>query len=662
VIQFLILALTALGCGALFPAPAGDSRGFIGFRFMAGIAAAMVVLYLGNAVAGIPLTLTAYGVAAMAGLGLLRLGPEIYARRFSRACLLHPVLILLVVIGVVIARRGGVEYLPWQGDEYERWVYFAKLAFLTDGNWTETFRISYRGHTPGWTILLAYPSLVLGRFSEADAALLPFIVHVGFLGIIYDISRRAAERIEMISFRGRMVVAWLVVLILLLAGTSGKLVPILLNGEPSHALFLGACFAGALCCMNEVQGRTAMMALIGLFAAAAFLVMMSALALVPALIIFSVFLVRAAGGDGPAPRWCSGRRGLFSDVNIKLAGLLWLPLLLVVASWMAIESPSPCLDMPGRLPDIDLPAVLFFDGGLEPLAQFSSAIMAFLGKFKLPLTMVGALGIVVGLIHRQTSVVSLMIVMFVMTGVTAAYYFHLACVGDFNDSAVISILRSATVWLRQIHVFGFLMLFLAVLAWAGRMQGGLWEFRHKGAVIGIATVVAMTLLAWQAIMATRSFAFMAKQYRVGYSYRGHPLGVVKWVPREAAALKAALKKSRLADARVLMISQGTTRFPLKVARYHALAAARGEPVFAYRLSPEFSWGERPANRFMRKTTIREMSRTLGRHRVIWPYILDDWMRGALAEIVADPACRKNPERYFLLRRGPQGAPYVCVVK
>lgn len=57
-IPYLILAFTALGCGALFPAPAGDSRGFIGFRFMAGIAAAMVVLYLGNALAGIPLTMT----------------------------------------------------------------------------------------------------------------------------------------------------------------------------------------------------------------------------------------------------------------------------------------------------------------------------------------------------------------------------------------------------------------------------------------------------------------------------------------------------------------------------------------------------------------------------------------------------------------------------
>lgn len=137
---------------------------------------------------------------------------------------------------------------------------------------------------------------------------------------------------------------------------------------------------------------------------------------------------------------------------------------------------------------------------------------------------------------------------------------------------------------------------------------------------------------------------------------------MKWLPREAAALKAALQGARLADARVLLISQGTTGFPYRVARYHALAAARGEPIYAYRLSPEFSWGERPANRFMRKVTIQEMSARLRRHRVIRPFILDDWMRGALAEFIADPVCRKIPERSFLLRRGPPGAPYVCIAK
>ena len=405
-----------------------------------------------------------------------------------------------------------------------------------------------------------------------------------------------------------------------------------------------------------------MTAFVGLFAAAAFLVKISALAVVPALIIFSVFLASFAGGEGPAAQWRSGRPTAFAGANIKLAGLLWLPLLVVVASWVAIESPPPCLDMPGRLGDIDMLALLLSDAGFEPLKQFIAAIATFLAKFKLPLTMVGALGIVVGLIHRQTNVVALMIVMFVVTGVTATYYFHLACAGGLDDGNLNSILRSATVWIHPIHVFGAVMLFLAALAGVGRLRGRFRDFGYKGTVIGIATVAAMALLAWQTIQATRSFAFMAKQYRIGYAYRGHTLGVVKWVPREAAALKAALQGARLADARVLLISQGTTGFPYMVARYQALAAARGEPLYAYRLSPEFSWGERPANRFMRKATIQEMSARLRRHRVIWPYIVDDWMRRALAEFIADPVCRKIPERYFLLRRGPPGAPYVCVAK
>lgn len=172
--------------------------------------------------------------------------------------------------------------------------------------------------------------------------------------------------------------------------------------------------------------------------------------------------------------------------------------------------------MPGRLPDIDLPALLLSDAGFGPLERFTFAIATFLAKFKLPLTMVGALGIVVGLIHRQTNVVALMIVMFAVTGVTAAYYFHLACVGNFDDGTLNSILRSATVWIHQIHVFGAVMLFLAALAGIGRLRDRFRDFRYKGAVIGLATVAAMALLAWQSIQATRSFAFMAKQCQIGY--------------------------------------------------------------------------------------------------------------------------------------------------
>ena len=661
-IAYLILALSALGCGALFPAPAGDSRGCIGFRFMAGISAVMLILYFGNVVARLPLGTTAFAVLVIAGTGLVRLWPEFRDRPFSRACLLHPVPILLMVVGMVMLSRGKVEYLPWQWEEYSRWFYFAKLAFLSEEYWTESFHKSYQGYPPGWTILMAYPSLVLGRFSEADMATLPFIVHVGYLGILYDISRRALERIETISFGGRIAVAWLVVLILLLVKASWKLVPTLLGSENPLSFLVGACFAGALYCMIEVRGRTMMMAFIGMFAAAAVLIKMAALALVPSLIFFAAFTILFDQGDVAAPPRRNHLRPALTGTNIKLAGLLLLPLLVVYGSWLVIDSPRSCIGAPTRLLHVDLAAVFFSDAGLYLAGRYSSAILAFLVQFKLPLTILGAVGVAVGLFHRRMMVVSFMLILFIVTSVSALYVFHLACFSEFNIRTVNSVLLSSGVWLQQLHVFGPLMLFLAALARIGRVRGRSWNLWKKRGAVHVATGLAIFLLAWQAIQATRSFASMAKQYRVGYAYRAHDHGVVKWVPWEAAAFKSALKERGLTDARVLMISQGTTEFPSMVANYHAAATARGEPIYAYRLSPGFSWGETQVNRFMRKTTRQRMLTMLRRHRVIWPFILDAWMKGVLAEIIAGRACRENPEHYFLLRRGKEGTPYICVAK
>ena len=669
-IAYLILALSALGCGALFPAPAGDSRNAIGIRFMAGVSVLILILFFGNVVLRVPLGTVAFAVPAIAAIGLVRLGLEIRAGRFSRACLLHPVPILLLMIGIVILARGGVDYLPWQWDEYSRWIYVTKLMFLTEEYWADTFRRANEGYTPGWRLWMVLPSLVLGRFSEGNLATAPFIMHVGLLGILYDISRRALERIETLSFGARTAGAWLVVLVLLLGEASWKLVPTLLASEKPQIYLLGACLAGVLYYVIESSRRSAIIGYVGLFMAAAYLVKVATLAFLPSLILFALFLLFFdQGADGGTENsrdrksdWRRAWRRAFTGTRIKNAAMLLLPFLVVYATWIMVESPAGCFGDSTELLRGNRIKLFFSDAASDLAGRYFPALFTYVAHYKLPLTIIGTLGIAAGLLHRKTAVVALMLILFIAAYVFALYYFHLACFSDYFFETLISIPRFTRVWLRLVHVFGPLILFLMVVEWIARSRGPLVRFCKSRGVAFAGTGLAMLLLAWQAVQAASSFDAMATRADFRLKDGGRHYRIVKDIPAEATALKALLKRNGSIDPKVLLIAQGGTAFPLMVAKYHGAATKRDRPMYSYRLYPMVSWGEVKKNPLMRKSTRQQMLTLLRGHRVIWPFILDDWMREVLSAIIDDAACRAHPERYFLLRRSKQGTPYICVAK
>ena len=662
-IAYLILALSALGCGALFPAPAGDSRNAIGIRFMAGVSVLILILFFGNVVLRVPLGTTAFAVLAIAAIGLVRLGLEIRAGRFSRACLLHPVPILLLMIGIVILARGGVDYLPWQWDEYSRWLYFAKLASFTEMYWTESFRKSNQGYTPGWTTLMVYPSLILGRFSAANAATLPFVMHVGFLGILYDVARSDLRRIEFVSFGTRLAAAWLVVLLLLLAEASWKLVPTLLTTEKPQIYLLGACLATVLHVADKPTARTTLAAYCGLFIAAGYILKTAFLALIPSLVFFAAFLLfRNDALEGPIrQRW--KWRNAHAGRRLLALCLLFLPLFSGFVAWNLISTSKSCYGAPIELFSVGKFAILFSDFAAKMANRYVAETITYLAHYKVPLTIVGAIGVLAGLAHRRTALLSVMLGLFIGVYVLALYYFHLTCFSYYYDLETLnSIPRFTRVWLRLVHVFGPLLLFLMVVEWISRSRGPLWRLGKSRGVAFAATGFAMLLFAWQAVQAASSFDAMATRADFRLKDGGRHYRIVRDIPAEATALKALLKQNGLIDPKVLLIVQGGTGFAVLVAKYHAAAVSRTMPMYAYRLAWPASWGETKVTRFMQKTTVEGMLTILRRHRVIWPFILDDWMRDSLAKLTDDPACRARPGRYFLLRRGKEGTPYTCVAK
>lgn len=113
--NLLIIFGLFVGLAQYFPALSAEPRSWQGAKFLGAVFLLPVLLFLGNVVLLIPLTILAWAIALVAVLGGLR-GVWVILRSPERGvavrAISHPVWALTILAGVVLLFRGDLGYQP----------------------------------------------------------------------------------------------------------------------------------------------------------------------------------------------------------------------------------------------------------------------------------------------------------------------------------------------------------------------------------------------------------------------------------------------------------------------------------------------------------------------------------------------------------------------
>lgn len=623
----LLCWLTFTGLGAL--APSLDKRGMPGVRLWAGATLMLVIVFVLNVGAGVGLRLAAQATALLAGAGL---GLAFWrARRNppSLAALLHPALVLPLAALVVIAWRGGVGYEPLAWDELNNWLGWTRQAVAFDSLDDPRMVNPVRGYTPGWPIALAFPNLLLGRMDESLSAVVPLLLHVAVLGLVFDVAARMLDRAGWAAPSARLG-AWALILGALAVEATWKLAPTnLLIEKPQIYALCAVLFLAVVATSRDVRpGRAGLH--LGLSMVAGYLIKVSMLAFAPALAVIglALCLLRRRAGEGLRAQALG-------------AAMLALPMAVVYLLWTRMGAPQGCMSDPLAVFGALLGGQTDGQAG-ELLARFAGAELDYLRAFKLPLTLAAVAGLAVALTVPRLAIIPLALALYALVYFGALYAYHLSCFGAYYFQELNSVDRFTRVPLRTVHLAG---LALPLLAMAPRLAG----LAGRRAVVVALAVAVLALGAWQVRQLDRSFAAMAARGDADPDQ----VAVVRAMRAETGAALNLLDRHPGWARRPLMLAQGSAGYETVIANYFGLGR--------FRLADMWSWGPEPANVWMLKAEPEQVRATLLAASVVWPVIVDPWMRDVLAGLIRDPACLADPTRYLLVP-DPQAGELACVPK
>ncbi|MEQ8193554.1 MAG: hypothetical protein RIB59_03600, partial [Rhodospirillales bacterium] len=138
-------------------------------------------------------------------------------------------------------------------------------------------------------------------------------------------------------------------------------------------------------------------------------------------------------------------------------------------------------------------------------------------------------------------------------------------------------------------------------------------------------------------------------------------GTVARYTQETKALLRLIRGKNITKPSVTMVLQGTEGFGVEIARYHSITPGMKPPFYGFDLKHRFSWGPRSVNPWMTQSTPPDVSRTLRQSRIIWPGVIDDWIKPVLDGLAKQP-CSGPYTDFFLIRGSDPNSAYICEPK
>lgn len=616
------LSLSGLAC--LLPAPAA---GWLGLRFLTAFCALISAVFFLHFAGSVPLSVAARIIAVVAAAGMLLGIRNIIRSPFRGKALLHPVFIF-PGCAVLFGSFSGISYDPISWDELSNWLGLVQDAVLSDAFFGPEVHWAQPGYTPGWPIALAYPQLILGHYADVNSALIPFLMHVGMLGLLFDVVVHGLKQWEGWNRQAHLV-SWGVILLALSLEASWKLVPLnLLVEKPQIYLICSLLALGA-----AASDRRLDWAVLNVHAG---------------MLLIGGYLIKVAMLSFVAPfgvLWAcvAWRRGVLGDLKALGYGLALtlIPMILAYILWRAQSPASGCLSNPIAMFTNLMAGDVSGDKG-DIYSRLARNIFSYLLEYKLPLTIVAAAGIFIAAVSRGYYPVVIAIAAWLILYFIALFNYYVYCYSGHDVEVLISWERFTRLPLRVVHVMGVV---LPVLAFA-RYGGGILQRRPGVAVVLSAGVALLAVF--------QLFQLRSTLIEIGRRATETPewISTGRMVRDDAEALAALVaEKPELGQSVQMLVQDGNGYLRLK-GFFHA------RRKFKVQTSSKFS----PAGTDIWTRSIDDprMAEILLSASLVWPVILDPWMRGVLAPLIEGPqACHEDPSRFFLV---PTGARLYCLSK
>jgi hypothetical protein len=644
VFGFLTILLCAYGFGALLPSvrtPLPEHS----IRLFAGVMLLAVFNFVVHFALGVELRTTAFILLGLAACGLARAAIGFSWRDGWPWLLAHPVAGLGAGVIAVAALQGDVGYFVYLSDDYARWVGIAKQIHALGG--LEPARIvqTTPGYNPGWPLLLSLPGAVTGTFDDGQAALIPLVMHLGLLGIAFDLAVSVLQRDAELSKRRAWVLAWMLVLLLLAVEATGQLIARNLLSEPPQVYDMTVV---ALLCLVTARHRDAAVPLavyIGTVFAGLFLIKMTAVSLVPALAAFAAIIAWTGDTAGV------GRVRRFVDLVLRyLAGaavmlVLWRTL---GPKAEVVHHANPLLLLsPQNL------ARWFSEQSLDVARVWLGAVWAWISVYKVPVTAASLAGLAWAARSRDGLPVVLLLAVFVISYVGSLMLFQVEIWGYYINSVP----RFMRVWLRVVHFMGLLMAALLAVAWLRRHWPAAFALPFANLPMrGLCGAGLVLLAGWQIHVA---------QVRIddlGTRAQHTLMPMMRELTAEAKAIRAEMDRTPEREHRIIFLNADGHTDETLLAFYHLLPTALGadRPNFLL-IGPQVSWGM--ATKIAHSDAGEpDLPKEVRRADIVWPFRMNDRYRRLLAGLVLPGGCAANPTGFLILANSQRPGEWRCVAK
>ena len=220
VIGFIVI----VGLGSLFP----KTNPSFGFILFGGSVLIPLALFILTAFIGLPIFWSGVLIMGISIINLFRLliFDPYRLNTFSQYLLFHPGILLPLSILLIGLFTDYSSYLLWNWDEFSSWGSWAKQSFVTDAYWHKNmFYIGTSQYPKGWPITIAFSQVPFSLYDAYRGIALLTLFHTAVLALTFDVLRLIIEKEAAASKKISFLLSWLIILLLITAESSWKLLP-----------------------------------------------------------------------------------------------------------------------------------------------------------------------------------------------------------------------------------------------------------------------------------------------------------------------------------------------------------------------------------------------------------------------------------------------------
>ena len=606
-----------------------------------------ILIFVFHFVFGIELRLSVFAIVGIGAACFVRAAYKFRMSHDKFWVISHPIVSISAIIVAIAAAQGGVEYYMYLSDDFKRWTGIAKQVHAFGVYEPLAIFQATPAYTPGWPLIIGAPSILSGTFDPGQAALLPMIMHLSLIGILFDMMATYLREKAGLSKNRSYVLSWVFILSLLMVEASGQVVTRSLMSEPPQVYGMTAVIL--LCLISSMYRAVAQRIAIhiGIILTALYLIKVTALSLVPALLAFITLFawteIRRAG-ISPGLRLATSMAGRYFAGTVIIL-ILWKVLgpLPIVAHH---ANPSMLL-APERLMH------LFSDASVTTTKDWLQTLWAWLSTYKSPLTIVSVAGLVWASWSRRYLPVVIIIILFIAAYVGAQVLYQV----EFWGSYINSVPRFNRVGVRAIHVIGLLLFAFRFIEFTADRQLPIFElgFRNTAMKILLGSLMA-ALCGWQIYISHYRF----EDLRTRSLHRLMPM--MRELTADALAVRKIIDRAPGHRHRIVFLNDNGHSDDSSLVFYHLIDTefGAGPPTFILD-TPPFTW------RFGDKRALAELpmlmlNGNIDQIDIIWPFRLNDAHRKVLGRLDLPPACKSQLDQHILIAKQRSKGHFECLRK